>query len=136
MDVRRGNAREIGLDKKAKVGLLLARGERCEACGWAPPAVRTPNGRRDSMMELHHVLPSSYGGSRDPENLVLLCPNHHAVAHAAWPLQQDRPDRPRLPWRGPADRAAILSELREIDADPAAWRSRRQHALVRAIDED
>lgn len=35
----------------------------------------------DGYVEKHHVLPSSMGGSDDPENLVSLTPREHFVAH-------------------------------------------------------
>jgi hypothetical protein len=42
----------------------------CEVCGWT------------RHVHVHHMLPMSCGGTNDPDNLVTLCANHHADAHA------------------------------------------------------
>lgn len=34
----------------------------------------------DEVVECHHILPRRLGGDDSPNNLVLLCPNHHALA--------------------------------------------------------
>lgn len=34
----------------------------------------------DEIVEVHHIVPKYAGGDDSPENLVLLCPNHHALA--------------------------------------------------------
>jgi 5-methylcytosine-specific restriction endonuclease McrA len=58
---------------KARSGESLA----CEACGWVP---RPPLGVR--AINVHHITPTTAGGSDQPENLIPLCPNCHALAHA------------------------------------------------------
>lgn len=30
----------------------------------------------------HHIIPKKLGGTNDLDNIVTLCPNHHALAHA------------------------------------------------------
>lgn len=45
----------------------------CEHCRWQPPA--------PSILHAHHVVPVSCGGADAVENLIVLCPNCHAVAH-------------------------------------------------------
>lgn len=40
---------------------------KCVVCGF------------DEVIEVHHIIPRYLGGTEDPENLVLLCPNHHAL---------------------------------------------------------
>lgn len=32
------------------------------------------------VVEVHHIIPRRVGGDDSPENLILLCPNHHALA--------------------------------------------------------
>lgn len=34
----------------------------------------------DEVVEIHHVIPKYLGGEDNEENLILLCPNHHALA--------------------------------------------------------
>lgn len=43
-------------------------GGKCYVCGF------------DEVVEVHHIVPRAIGGKDHPENLVLLCPNHHALA--------------------------------------------------------
>lgn len=42
----------------------------------------------DKIVEAHHITPQSEGGKSTRENGILLCPNHHAEAHAGL-LDQD-----------------------------------------------
>ena len=92
----------------------------CAVCGWIPPAVDFQAYR---MLCSHHVIPVSVGGIDGPK--VVLCPNHHAVAHAAWRIHRGR-------WFGPRTPDELVHELREIDADVAAWND-KQVALVTAL---
>ena len=48
-------------------------GAACAVCSWQPWFGR--------LLHWHHILPVSRGGGNDSNNLVLLCPNHHAIAH-------------------------------------------------------
>lgn len=41
---------------------------QCAICGWA------------IALEVHHITPKSRGGTNHPDNLALLCPNHHKMA--------------------------------------------------------
>lgn len=43
-------------------------GGKCFVCGF------------DEVVEVHHIVPRAVGGKDHPENLILLCPNHHALA--------------------------------------------------------
>lgn len=45
----------------------------CTHCAWRPP--------KPSMLHGHHITPRACGGSDDPENIIVLCPNCHALAH-------------------------------------------------------
>jgi hypothetical protein len=49
----------------------------CEVCGWSPPEPCTAR-----ALHVHHVVPVAHGGDDSDRNLLLVCPNHHAVAHA------------------------------------------------------
>jgi 5-methylcytosine-specific restriction endonuclease McrA len=49
---------------------LLGPGACCRVCG----------STRD--LEVHHVIAAAEGGSTKPENLVVLCREHHLVAEA------------------------------------------------------
>lgn len=93
---------------------------RCEVCGWAPPAVLAL--RNGQGLDVHHVMSSSCGGSDDPGNLTILCPNHHALAHAMSPSIKGRN-------RGIASRDELIAVLRLLDSDPEGW---ERDAVLRA----
>ena len=42
---------------------------RCRLCGFAV------------VVHLHHIVHKKDGGKDVPENLITLCPNHHAMVH-------------------------------------------------------
>lgn len=48
---------------------LRALPSRCMICGF------------DIVVHAHHIVPRSQGGSNEPENTAVLCPNHHYMAH-------------------------------------------------------
>jgi 5-methylcytosine-specific restriction endonuclease McrA len=45
----------------------------CEHCGFDPPVI--------SLLHAHHIIPVSCGGADRPENMIVLCPTCHAIAH-------------------------------------------------------
>lgn len=61
-------ARVLSVTDKAKHGKKF-----CEHCRWSPPSA--------SILHAHHVIPISCGGADSVENIMVLCPNCHAVAH-------------------------------------------------------
>ena len=60
------------------LALLEARGidtHTCSVCGFqGNPEV--------SILEIHHILPLRDGGDESADNLVVLCPNCHSIAHS------------------------------------------------------
>jgi hypothetical protein len=42
---------------------------KCIVCGF------------DTAVVVHHIIPKADNGTNDPENLAVLCPNHHAMVH-------------------------------------------------------
>lgn len=62
--------RFLGMTPKKKNYNILYKkyNGRCIVCGF------------DEIVEVHHILSKYLGGSDDIENLILLCPNHHALA--------------------------------------------------------
>jgi len=53
-----------------KRALIERFGHKCMVCGY------------QTIVEAHHILPLHDGGKTSIDNGVLLCPNHHAEAHA------------------------------------------------------
>lgn len=70
----------------------------CEACGWSlgPDAWEA--------LHAHHVVPLSCGGSDGFDNIIALCPNHHAVAHRLGRRSYWR-------WIGPRTKGELLETL-------------------------
>lgn len=69
-----GGAKQV-FSQKMKQKLLKSKGfVSCEICGW---------GFKDNFksVNLHHLIPTAAGGENIEENIVFLCPNHHALAH-------------------------------------------------------
>jgi len=61
----------------------------CRICGF------------DTVVAGHHITPRRAGGSNNIENIITLCPNHHAMVHAglltAADLQAAMPTEPPSP---------------------------------------
>jgi 5-methylcytosine-specific restriction endonuclease McrA len=55
-------------------------GGQCQICGSVPF-----NGVYGEISEAHHIKWLSRGGPDSRDNLILLCPNHHAAMHSADP---------------------------------------------------
>lgn len=56
---------------------------KCALCGWqATKDILTYKGRIQYAHgnELHHITPISENGTETPDNIILLCPNHHKQA--------------------------------------------------------
>lgn len=67
------------LKAKQNPDLLYAFDFKCAVCGWSLPA---STHRHQRGCAFHHIVPVCEGGSNTEENLILLCPNCHAMAHA------------------------------------------------------
>ena len=92
---------------------------RCDFCGWEPPQVpdaRSPDQRHPGwvLLEAHHVMPRRRKGASAVDNLVLLCPNHHAVADRLHSLFE-RPGDP------PPTRDQLFALLKRAGENPRAW---------------
>ena len=51
-----------------KTEIKKVKENKCKLCGWI------------GRTEIHHIIPRKEQGSEDSENLIELCPNHHAEA--------------------------------------------------------
>ena len=49
---------------------------RCQICGWNSLGIYNVN-----LCEAHHIQWLSRGGADELENMMLICPNHHAAIH-------------------------------------------------------
>jgi hypothetical protein len=82
----------------------------CEVCGWEPPEKR--------LLHAHHVVPRCHGGGDEPENLLVVCPNHHALAHYV-------SKRTYRVYAGPRTRAALLEKIRLVEFEQELLRRGR-----------
>lgn len=106
--------------------------DHCEICGWRPPIFPTYNTSCTGparALHVHHILPRYVGGKDDPENLILLCPNHHAVAHGVSGLW--------ITIKGDyvVTRERLVEVLHLADQDPTGWLDKifPEHAALRAV---
>jgi hypothetical protein len=99
----------------------------CDVCAWVPPAglfrlargIGTPSFHAvEAMLNAHHVIPVACGGKDEEKNLVLLCPNHHAIAHR---IGRIRRHKGRWIWNGATAPARLLAELHCVEREPTAW---------------
>lgn len=75
-------------------------GHGCEVCGWRPVEAK--------LLHAHHVIPLTCGGTDAARNTLVLCPNHHAVAHHLGKRSRGR-------YTGPETRDAMRDALLEHD---------------------
>lgn len=62
----------------------------CAVCGW--------NGHgKYNLVRVHHVIPVSAGGESVESNTLLLCPNHHAIAHMLFGVVDKKYNGPNTP---------------------------------------
>ena len=64
---------------KQNINLYYAFDFSCAICGWT---LGNWDYGPSCGNEWHHIVPVSEGGTNNEENLVLLCPNCHKMAHA------------------------------------------------------
>lgn len=107
--------------ERARRGIL-----RCEVCNWGPPPRLKSLGFKLEALNIvqgHHIVPVSEGGPDTADNLVLLCPNHHALAHRVC-VVYSKTGKTKY-WQGPTTREALIYELRLLqssrDDEWTAW---------------
>lgn len=64
----------VPLGRATRLGMIRDSRRKCEVCAWAAPFY-------DALC-VHHIVPVADGGDDALDNLVVLCPNCHAVVHA------------------------------------------------------
>lgn len=109
--------------QRAKAGEM-----RCAVCQWVPPppiAIR----RGLDLLHAHHVVPLACGGSNGQENLVILCPNHHALAHRVGQQNGSR-------WYGAPTPSDLIAELTALERDPEQWLRLRAQRLKHLVERD
>ena len=108
---RRANGRLSREPERLRQSMIAGGHGCCEVCLWAPP-----KGMED-ILPIHHIVPLSCGGGHSLGNMVLLCPNCHAIAHKKWRIV--RVDRVQRDYYGPRDHHDFIHELRSSATYPA-----------------
>ena len=85
----------------------------CAVCGWHPPTFLS-NVHKRTFLAIHHLIPVASGGSDEDENLIILCPNCHALADYL-------PSIITLP-RGPEHREVLIRHLQRLNTDSNDWK--------------
>jgi len=86
----------------------------CEAHGWG---LRSLAFLGKSLLQLHHVI------AGDEDEIVLLCPNHHAVADRLGNVNRGLPRGLDVHIGSVKN---LLDVLRELDEDPQNWHATHQ----------
>lgn len=60
----------LQISSRTVAKILKRAGVGCVLCGW-----------NLASLDLHHVIPVAKGGSDEHQNLVIVCPNCHRMAH-------------------------------------------------------
>lgn len=68
----------IPLSKDKRYSIIAKANFKCEACGAKWPHIIGSS----PILQVHHINPVRLGGANSIENLIVLCPNDHALAHA------------------------------------------------------
>jgi hypothetical protein len=102
------------LHKQLKVPLILKRGGVCADCGY--------NACKE-ILHVHHIVARKNGGSSDEDNLLVLCPNCHALRHKSmdwkWKTHEEYLDHERER-KKLCERDARLSGVRRSSS--TSWR--------------
>jgi predicted HNH restriction endonuclease len=84
----------------------------CQVCGW-----ESPDFLGKTLLRLHHVFP----GNED--QLVLLCPNCHALADRLGNIDRGLPRRLTVQI---ASMEELLTSLRDLREKPDDWKSQHE----------
>ena len=115
--------------RKHKANLRRSGQVKCQICDWqAPDFLQAMFGRSSFAVNLHHVLPVACGGTDEPENLVLLCPNHHAIAD----ILSGRFNKGRGNKINSfiTDKIELIEMLSLIDSDPVKWQEEMEERFA------
>ena len=90
----------------------------CEVCGYKPP-----DGISTKMLHTHHIVEARAGGSDGEDNLIILCPNHHALAHALGPTYHGQ-------YLGEKDRTHLITRMKQVEERNTVALSWEEHQRI------
>lgn len=107
--------------------LIEQHGNACEICGWKNPVPDLFQRSTISIVQAHHIVPAACGGLATVENLILLCPNHHIIAHEVL-------GKPAGIWRGPRTREELIATLKRLESNPNQWMIEQQQSVTKILE--
>lgn len=87
---------------------------KCEVPGCEHPSFQTD--ANEPYVEAHHIIPLADGGEDTLENLICICPTHHAEAHLG--VERDKLKSKILQYR----KSRLIKCLSSADQNVAATR--------------
>jgi len=112
----------MAINQKARDQLLVEAGHRCTICS-------------EKCFEIHHIIEQADGGTDDPENLIVLCPNcHQHRYHRSGEFTRDQlrlyktnlKDRNEIEKRLLLNLEEIRSEIGSVPAEDSESQLRRE----------
>lgn len=107
--------RAIRLEAQTIRRKQMASVDRCEVCRWRVPKILMQG---ETLLNLHHVIPVQCGGSNEGGNLVMICPNCHAIAHRVYGVR-------RGVYIGPSTKGSFIAGVRGYLDDPTGMKRAR-----------
>ena len=102
-------------------------------CGWSPPEAWTPDHQFRRGLCVHHCKTYATGGDSGADNLMLLCPNHHAIAHI---LLYDRRASVERVLEGPASREELIQACLDVEAQAQKPAHERIRPILRVLEQE
>jgi hypothetical protein len=88
---------------------------RCAICGWIITLGYFKNKWfRSGGNEIHHIKSIKDGGTDIENNLILLCPNHHKLAHAGVITKEQLKEQLKFEITGEDPEKLIKKEIQDI----------------------
>ena len=98
--------------------------DSCEACGWS---VDVKDNKK--FLDIHHIIPSSHGGSDNSHNLISLCPNCHRILHSFFYYGHKRMSNSCYP----DTREKVIRFLQEFNAGPKEYVDRQETEFLQIL---
>ena len=95
---------------------------KCIVCGYVGPISKT-------CLHGHHMVPHSWGGENTKENIIILCPNHHAIAHAMCNGRKSQQFIDNVL----CDKHTLVANIISYESDPRKWLMDYHRTLINSV---